>query len=135
VKWDTYAKDAQKIAGRAEIFCRAADCTDEPLRSVLKQACGLLRERATSLAERSLLYQDMPGKARARFCRMVLQGRYRARNLGGLGLWSLGKDISLLFRFSRPGTGCDGPGDGRAWEPRSMEKDMLPRAAAHHEEG
>lgn len=135
VKWDTYAKDAQKIAGRAEIFLRAADGVDEPLRSVLEQCSGLLRKRATSLAERSLLYQDMSGKARARFCRMVLRGRYRARNSGGLGFWSLGKDVSLLFRSSRPRTGCEEPGDRRTWNSKTIEKDILPHAAAHHEEG
>lgn len=135
VKWDTYAKEAQNTASRAEIFLHAAEGVDEPLRSVLKQASGLLRKRATSLAERSLLYRGTPGKAHARFCRMVLQGRYRVRNAGGLGFWSLGKDISLLFRSSRPQTGYKKPDDRKTWNSKSAKKDILPRAVTHHEEG
>jgi len=98
---NSYSGEAQELDERAEMFLDAAARLDEPLSSVLEKSSVLLRKNAAALRERSILYQDAPGRARARFCRMVLRGQYKPRDFGGLGLWSLAKDSALLFRSSR----------------------------------
>lgn len=98
---ETYAKQAQEVSRRAQLFLAAAKQTEEPLRKALGQSSDLLRKRAAALLDRSLLYRDTPGRARVRFCGMVARGRYMPRDFGGLGLWSLAKDSRLLFQTSK----------------------------------
>lgn len=98
---DSYAQTALGLGNRASLFLRAAARADCRLRLVLEEHGRLLQKRSDAFAERSLLYRDTPGKARARLLRMVLRGRYRLGRNGGFGKYSLCKDIALLFRSAR----------------------------------
>lgn len=99
--WHSYSNEAVVLREKSEALRCAATCAEGRLRARLERSTAALSRRTDALVERSLLYQESPGKARARFCGMILRGRYQARSRGGLGLWSLAKDCMITFRPSR----------------------------------
>jgi rhamnosyltransferase len=100
-RWQDYAREGHSLSSKANALGRAARHAEGRLRAMLERSSRVLSRRAEAFGERSALYQDVPGRARTQFFRMVVGGRYGRRNRGGLGPWSLAKDCLVALRFSR----------------------------------